>query len=92
MSNRLTMERLKILLSPFDESILDSLVVSTGKSKSAIVSAGIRALYESTKGLGWQTYLSSPETDTLPHELEEEDPEVLAARKRLMALKPVWED
>ena len=40
------------------------------------------------------TRLSAREFDAFLHQLEEgeKDPQVLAARERLMNIKPVWED
>ena len=84
---------LTIRLSDFDNSLLNDLVEKTGETKTAIIIAGLRTLANAMRENERVTRLSSEDFDALMDQLEkgERDPQVLAARRRLMSIKPVWE-
>lgn len=88
------MPALTIRLNDFDKTMLEELVKKTGESKTALVIDGLRSLHNSLLEEERRTCLSEKEFNAFLDQLEEgeKDPKVLLARKRLMNLKPVWED
>ena len=88
------MTALTVRLNEFDTAILEDLVKNTGESKAALVIDGLRSLYNAMRDEDRVTRLSAEEFDAFLRQLEEgeKDPQVLLARKRLMNIKPVWED
>ena len=88
------MSTLTIRLSEFESSLLEDLVKNTGETKTAIIFDGLRSLANSMRENERVTRLSAEEFDAFLEQLEtgEQDPAVLAARKRLVHLKPVWEE
>lgn len=88
------MSTLTIRLPEFESSLLEDLVKNTGETKTAIIIAGLRSLANSMRENERVTRLSAEEFDAFLEQLEtgEQDPAVLAARKRLVHLKPVWEE
>ncbi len=88
------MSTLTIRLSEFESSLLEDLVKNTGETKTAIIIDGLRSLANSMRENERVTRLSAEEFDAFLEQLEtgEQDPAVLAARKRLVHLKPVWEE
>lgn len=87
------MPTLTIHLSEFEASLLDDLVTQTGKTPTEVLLAGLHALANDMREDDRVTRLSNQAFEAFLNRLEEgeNDPQVLAARKRLMALKPVWE-
>lgn len=87
------MSTLSIRLSDFDASLLESLVEETGLSKTSLVIEGLKLL-DSMMRDDRVTRLSAKEFDAFTNQLAdgETDPYVLAARKRLTSIKPVWND
>ena len=88
------MSTLTIRLPEFESSLLEDLVENTGETKTVIIVDGLRSLANSMKENERVTRLSAEEFDAFLEQLEtgEQDPAVLAARKRLVHLKPVWEE
>lgn len=88
------MPALTVRLNQFDSALLEDLVRNTGESKTALVIDGLRSLHNAMREEDRVTRLSAREFDAFLHQLEEgeKDPQVLAARERLMNIKPVWED
>lgn len=88
------MSTLTIRLPEFESSLLENLVKNTGETKTAIIIDGLRSLANSMRENERVTRLSAEEFDAFLEQLEtgEQDPAVLAARKRLVHLKPVWEE
>ena len=88
------MSTLTIRLPEFESSVLEDLVKNTGETKTAIIIDGLRSLANSMRENERVTRLSAEEFDAFLEQLEtgEQDPAVLAARKRLVHLKPVWEE
>lgn len=88
------MSTLTIRLPEFESSLLEDLVKNTGETKTAIIFDGLRSLANSMRENERVTRLSAEEFDAFLEQLEtgEQDPAVLAARKRLVHLKPVWEE
>ncbi len=88
------MPTLTVELEKFDEAMLEDLVRNTGQTKTALVIDGLRFLYKAIQEENRVTRLSTQEFEAFLHQLEggEKDPQVLLARKRLMSVKPVWED
>ena len=88
------MTALTVRLNEFDAAILEDLVQNTGESKTALVIDGLRSLYNAMREEDRVTRLSADEFDAFLRQLEEgeKDPQVLLARKRLLSVKPVWED
>lgn len=88
------MPTLAVELEKFDEAMLEDLVRNTGQTKTALVIDGLRFLYKAIQEENRVTRLSTQEFEAFLHQLEggEKDPQVLLARKRLMSVKPVWED
>lgn len=88
------MASLTVRLSDFDANLLDELARETGESKTALVISGLRSLAGMIREDDRTTRLSAQEFDDFLDQLEkgEKDPQILAARERLMNLKPVWED
>lgn len=88
------MASLTIRIPDFDMSVLDGMVEETGQSKTSLVLEGLKSLAAMMRDDDHVTRLSAEEFDSFIHQLEtgEKDPQVLAARKRLMSIKPVWED
>lgn len=88
------MPTLTVELEKFDEAMLEDLVRNTGKTKTALVIDGLRSLYLASQEEDRVTRLSTQEFEAFLHQLEEgeKDPQVLLARKRLLSVKPVWED
>lgn len=88
------MSTLTIRLSEFESSLLEDLVKNTDETKTAIIIDGLRSLANSMRENERVTRLSAEEFDAFLEQLEtgEQDPAVLAARKRLVHLKPVWEE
>lgn len=66
---------------------------STVETKTAIVIDGLHMLANAIRENERVTRLSSEDFDAFMDQLEkgERDPLVLAARRRLMSIKPVWE-
>lgn len=87
------MTELTIRLSEFDSALLEDLVKNTGKSKTALVTDGLRFLYGSMRDNSPVT-LPIKEFGELLKQLEEneKDHQVLSARQNLMNTKPVWKD
>ena len=85
---------LTIRLPEFESSLLENLVENTGETKTVIIVDGLRSLANSMRENERVTRLSAEEFDAFLEQLEtgEQDPAVLAARKRLVHLKPVWEE
>lgn len=88
------MTELTIRLSEFDSALLGDLVKNTGKSKTALVTDGLRFLHGSMRDNSPVTRFPMKEFDELLKQLEEgeKDPRVLSARQNLMNTKPVWKD
>lgn len=88
------MPTLTVELEKFDEAMLEDLVRNTGQTKTALVIDGLRFLYKAIQEENRVTRLSTQEFEAFLHQLEEgeKDPQVLLARKRLLSVKPVWED
>ena len=84
---------LTIRLPDFENSLLNDLVENTGDTKTAIIIYGLRTLANTMRENERVTRLSSEDFDAFMDQLEkgERDPQVLAARRRLMSIKPVWE-
>lgn len=84
---------LTIRLSDFENALLNDLVESTVETKTAIVIDGLHMLANAIRENERVTRLSSEDFDAFMDQLEkgERDPQVLAARRRLMSIKPVWE-
>lgn len=84
---------LTIRLPDFENSLLNDLVENTGDTKTAIIIDGLRTLANTMRENERVTRLSSEDFDAFMDQLEkgERDPQVLAARRRLMSIKPVWE-
>ena len=80
-------------LSDFENALLNDLVESTVETKTAIVIDGLHMLANAIRENERVTRLSSEDFDAFMDQLEkgERDPQVLAARRRLMSIKPVWE-
>ena len=95
LSNQLkdVMPTLTIHLSEFEASLLDDLVTQTGKTQTEVLLAGLHALANDMREDDRVTRLSNQAFEAFLNRLEEgeNDPQVLAARKLLMGLKPVWE-
>ena len=74
--------------------MLEDLVENTGETKTVIIVDGLRSLANSMRENERVTRLSAEEFDAFLEQLEtgEQAPAVLAARKRLAHLKPVWEE
>lgn len=74
--------------------MLEDLVENTGETKTVIIVDGLRSLANSMRENERVTRLSAEEFDAFLEQLEtgEQAPAVLAARKRLVHLKPVWEE
>ena len=81
-------------LPEFESSLVEDLVKNTGETKTAIIIDGLRSLANSMRENERVTRLSAEEFDAFLEQLEtgEQDPAVLAARKRSVHLKPVWEE
>lgn len=88
------MSTVTIRLPEFESSLLEDLVEHTGETKTAIIIDGSRSLANIMRENERVTRLSAEEFDAFLDQLEtgEQDPAVLAARKRLVHLKPVWEE
>lgn len=88
------MSTLTIRRPEFESSLLEDLVENTGETKTAIIIDGLRSLANSMRENEPVTSLSAEEFDAFLEQLEtgEQDPAVLGARKRLVHLKPVWEE
>lgn len=88
------MPTLTIHLSEFEASLLDDLVTQTGKTQTEVLLAGLHALVNDMREDEHVTRLSAQAFEAFLNRLEEgeNDPQVLAARKRLVSLKPVWEN
>ncbi len=88
------MSTLTIRLPEFESSLLEDLVENTGETKTVIIVDGLRSLANSMRENERVTRLSAEEFDAFLEQLEtgEQDPAVLAARKGLVHLKPVWEE
>ena len=71
------MATLNLRISDFDNSVLESLADSTGRSKTSLVIEAIRNLNID----GFLEKVLKPETD----------PQVLEARRKLEEFVPVWE-
>ena len=88
------MSTVTIRLPEFESALLEDLVENTGETKTAIIIDGLRFLANSMRENERVTRLSGEEFDAFLEHLEngEQAPAVLAARKRLVHLKPVWEE
>ena len=88
------MSTVTIRLPEFESALLEDLVENTGETKTAIIIDGSRSLANSMRENERVTRLSGEEFDAFLDQLEtgEQDPAVLVARKRLVHLKPVWEE
>lgn len=87
------MPTLNVRLSDFDAQILNSMTESTGQSKTSLVLQAIRNLNLELREESGVTLLSPKSFDAFLSKISkpESDPNVIAARKRLMSMKPVWE-
>lgn len=87
------MSTLNVRLSDFDAQILNSMVESTGQSKTSLVLQAIRNLNLELREENGVTLLSPESFDAFLAKIStpESDPKVIAARQRLMSMKPVWE-
>lgn len=88
------MSTVTIRLPEFESALLEDLVENTGETKTAIIIDGSRSLANSMRENERVTRLSAEEFDAFLDQLEtgEQAPAVLATRKRLVHLKPVWEE
>ena len=88
------MPTLNLRLSDFDNSVLNSLAESTGRTKTSLVVEAIRNLNLELREESGATRLSAEDFDSFMDKVinPEADPAVSAARKRLLEFKPVWED
>lgn len=88
------MSTVTIRLPEFESALLEDLVENTGETKTAIIIDGSRSLANSMRENERVTRLSAEEFDAFLDQLEtgEQAPAFLAARKRLVHLKPVWEE
>ena len=84
---------LTLEISLADANLLKTLTSETGLTTADIVSASIRRAYLETREDSCVTYLDHEAFAAFLKVLEtpESAPKVLAARKQLMAFKPVWE-
>lgn len=82
---------LHIHLSDFDQQVLNSMVESTGRSKTALVIEAIRNLNLELKEESEVTRLSGDVFDAFLDKVfgQETDPQVLAAREKLLNFKSV---
>ena len=87
------MATLNLRLSDFDNSILNSLSESTGRTKTSLVVEAIRNLNLELREESGVTHLSSEDFDSFMEKVlhPDADPKVRAARERIMNYKPVWE-
>ena len=85
---------LTLEISLADANLLKTLTSETGLTTADIVSASIRRAYLETREDSGVTYLDHEAFAAFLKVLEtpESDPKVLAARKQLMAFKPVWKN
>lgn len=88
------MPEFTVRLNQFDVAMLEDLASNTEESKTALEIDGLHTLYNTMRDEDRVIRLSSREFDAFLQQLEEgeKDPRVLAARERLMNIKPVWED
>lgn len=88
------MTALTVRLNQFDKAMLDDLVEKTGESKTALVIDGLRSLHSALLDDERATYLPEKEFNDFLDQLTEgeKDPRILSARRRLLNLKPVWEE
>lgn len=84
---------LHIHLSDFDQQVLNSMVESTGRSKTALVIEAIRNLNLELKEESEVTRLSGDVYDAFLDKVFglETDPQVLFAREKLLNFKSVWD-
>ena len=85
---------LTLEISLADANLLKTLTSETSLTTADIVSASIRRAYLETREDSGVTYLDHEAFAAFLKVLEtpESDPKVLAARKQLMAFKPVWKN
>lgn len=86
------MSTITIELTDEAAATLKALAKKCGSSEDAVVAQAIGRLAGERRD-GADTLLSKDEFDAFVCQLEEgeKDPQVLAARERLMTLKPVWQ-
>lgn len=84
---------LRIHLSDFDQQVLNSMVENTGRSKKALVIEAIRNLNLELKEESEVTRLSGDVFAAFLDKVfgQETDPQVLAAREKLLNFKSVWD-
>ena len=87
------MATLNLRLSDFDNSLLESLSESTGRSKTSLVVEAIRNLNLELREESGVTRLSGEAFDSFLDKVlnKETDPSVLEARQKLREFIPVWE-
>ena len=80
-------------LGDFDANMLNSIAEQTGKSKTELITEGLRTVFSSRmdERLIWLSPEQFDECLKIITE-PETDPSVLARRKELKEVKPVWED
>ncbi len=83
---------LRIHLSDFDQQVLNSMVENTGRSKKALVIEAIRNLNLELKEESEVTRLSGDVFDAFLDKVsgQETDPQVWAAREKLLNFESVW--
>ena len=87
------MATLNLRISDFDNSVLESLADSTGRSKTSLVTEAIRNLNIELNEERGVTRLSAEAFDGFLEKVlkPETDPQVLEARRKLEEFVPVWE-
>lgn len=87
------MPTLNVRLNDFDAQLLNSMAEATGRSKTSLVLQAIRNLDLELREESGITRLSPESFDAFLKKISEpeNDPEVVAARQRLMSMTPVWE-
>ncbi len=86
------MSTLNVRLNDFDAQLLKSLVETTGQSKTSLVIQAIRNLNLELREESGVTLLGPDSFDAFLEKIStpETDLQVIAARERLMSMKPVW--
>lgn len=88
MSSRYTLR-----LNDFDNEMLNAIAERTGRSKADLITEGLRRVLAShlDQQLIW---VSTGDYEACLKKMsqQEDDPDVLAGRERLKAVKPVWKD
>ena len=80
-------------LNDFDSETLKALAERTGRSKSDLIREGLRNVFAARLDQP-NIWASKEDYDACLKKMcePETDPEVLAGRERLKAVKPVWDD